>query len=328
MTSARPSRSLADARPADGFVIYWIGRPPGGLPDRYDDPGGAWPRLLADADLGEIMVRDDDIEVVTTAPLTLVLTTAAGRRLVAAHGSSPLEGPSFVVTLDGARLYAGTVMFIGTARALRHPLMHFLHTGASLNLALVPSAGARTDTALNAPPALLEHFQRAGKLQPAGAAPHPRARRRRLLAEVTATKPGDPTSQIDAHCDDVGGTCTMTVSFRQPGTASGQWDHTESVAIPIADFDPLWTTAMQVALLQTSPGPYAHPNLVPCVIHPPRMRFLIEMERLDGEVIHNDRSWQSPSPSDTIVAPFFTAAGALGRRFARRVPVRYFPGEP
>ena len=335
MTSRRPPQSSPDVDPAgkdeggaDRFVIHWIGNPPGGLPDKYDDPGGAWPRLLADAELGDVMVSDADIEVVTTAPLTLVLTTAAGKRVLAAHGSRPLRGPYFVLSLDGARLYAGSVMFIGTARAMRHPLIHFHDTGASLNLELVPSVGARADTALNAPPALLEHFRRAGKLQPAGAMPCPRPRRRRLLAEVTATKPGDPTSQVDARCDDAAGTCTMTLSFRRPGTVSGQWDQTESVAITIADFNPLWVVAMQAGLLRTKPGPYAHPNLVPRVIHPPRMRFLIEVERVDGEVIRNDRSWQSPSPSDTAVAPFFTAAGALGRQFARNVPIRYFPGEP
>jgi hypothetical protein len=335
VTPPPPPDTIPDANPsihdggsADGFVIHRIDRPPGGLPDEYDDPGGAWARALADAELGDVMVRDADIEMVTTAPLTLVLTTAAGRRIVAARGAGPLGGPYFVVTLDGARLYAGAIMFIGTARVLRHPLIHFLNTGASLNMQMVPTIGAHADTALNAPPALLEHFQRAGKLQPAGATPFPRTRRRRLLAAVTATKPGDPTSQVDAHCDDTAGTCTMTLSFRRPGNAAGPWDQTESVAITTADFDPLWAAAMRGALLQTEPGPYAHPNFVPHVIHPPRMRFLIEIERIDGEVIRNDRSWQSPSPSDATVAPFFIAAGALGRQLARSVPVRYFPGEP
>lgn len=335
MTSASPPPSIPDGSPArddgggaDGFAIHQMDHPVGGLPDKYDDPSGVWGRVLADAPLGDVMVSDADIEVVTTAPLTLVLTTAAGKRFVAAYGSGMIHGPSFVVTLGGARLYAGTFVFIGTARALRHPLGHVHNTGASLNLELVPTIGARVDTALNAPPALLEHFQRTGKLLPAGATASAPTRHRRLLAEVTASKPGDPASQVDAWCDDVAGICTVTLSFRGPGAASGQWGQTERVELPIADFDALWAVAMRAALLRTEPIPYAHPNLVPRVIHPPRLHFLIEIERVDGEVIRNDRSWQSPSPIDALVAPFFTEAGALGRRLARDVPVRYFPGAP
>jgi hypothetical protein len=322
-TPAPPSNTAGPADPASaGFAIHWIGRDFDQLPTDYDDPGGAWPKLLAEAQLGDVFITDHDVEAVSTAPLTLILTGAAGQRMAKAWR----ESAQFAVTLDGARLYAGTTIFIGTARVLRHPLIHLLDRGISINLHLVPTIGARADTARNAPPALLDHFRRAGKLLPAGSPPSPRTRKRRLLATVTNTKPGDPASQVDAQCDDDAAKCAVTLSFRKPGTTAGQWDVSETIDAAPADFEALWVTAMNVNLYATRPGPYPHPNFEPPrVIHPPRFRFVIEAERLDGTVLSNDQSWSSPSPSDRTTEPFFIAAGALGRRLTKGVPVRYFP---
>ena len=125
------------------------------------------------------------------------------------------------------------------------------------------------------------------------------------------------------------GTGSLGVSFRRPGTPAPRWDVTETIDLRAADFEALWTIAEAVHLYATFPGPYPHRNFEPPpVIHPPRFRFAIEVERLDGTILTHDRSWSSPSPSDRTVEPFFAAAGALGRRLARDVPVRYFPGEP
>jgi len=307
-----------------GFAIHWIGPDLGRLPTSYDDPSGAWPRLLAEAELGDVLLTDADVEGVSTDPLTLILTGAAGPRIQRATREARL-----VVTLDGARLYVAMCIFVGTARMLLHPLLHVLDFGSAVHVLLVPSIGARADTPRNAPPALLEHFQRAGKLLARGTPPTPRFRRRRLLAAVTNTKPGEPTSQLEARWDDETGTGTLTPSFRRPGTATGQWDATETVDLEAADFEVPWTIAMTTGLYATMPGPYPHRNFEPPpVIHPPRFRFVIEVERLDGTILTNDRAWSSPSAADRTVVPFFSAMGALGRRLARDVPVRYFPGEP
>ncbi len=323
-----PKPTQADL-PATGFAVGWIGRDLDRLPTSYDDPSGAWPRLLEQAeiraDLGGVFLTDTDVEAVSTDPLTLVLTGVAGLRVLGAAR----EASQFVVTLDGARLYAGTSIFVGTARMLLHPLLHVQNLGSSVHVELVPSIAARTDTERNAPQALLEHFRRAGKLLARGSVPSPRTRRRRLLAAVTNTKPGDPTSQIEARLDDETGMGTLSPSFRRPGSAAGQWDATETVELPATDFEALWTVATTTGLYATVPGPYPHPNFEPPpVIHPPRLRFVIEVERLDGTILANDRTWPCPSPADRTVAPFFSAAGALGRRLAKDVPVRYFPGEP
>src|SRR5262245_55563165 len=135
--------------PTKGFAVRWVGRGLERLSTRYDDPSGAWLRLLHDATLGEVFLDDRDVEAVATDPLTLVLTGAAGLRV---RGR---EEAQFVVTLDGARLYAGTSIFVGTARALRHPLLHVLHVGTGVLVQVVPTIGARVDTERNAPPALL-----------------------------------------------------------------------------------------------------------------------------------------------------------------------------
>ncbi len=310
--------------PPTGFFVGWIRGELGRLPTSYDDPSGAWPRLLAEAELQGAFLTDADVEAVSTDPLTLILTGAAGLRLL----GTAREAAQFVVVLDGARLYAGTSIFIGTARLLRHPLLHMLHLGSSVQVELVPSIGARTDTQRNAPPVLLEHFRRAGKLLPPGSPASPRTRRRRLLAAVTNTKPGDPTSQLEACFDDETGKGTLTSSFRRPGSDPGRWDASETIDLPVAELEALWAVAMTAGLYATVPGPYPHPNFEPPrVIHPPRLRFVIEVERLDGTILANDRAWSSPSPADRTVAPFFSAAGALGRRLAKDVPVRYFPGE-
>jgi hypothetical protein len=314
---------MAGRADVQGFAIHWIGRSL--APSDYEDPSGAWPRRLADAALDDVFLTEDDVEAVSTDPLTLVLTGAAGQRAQAAWR----EDTHFAVTLDGARLYAGTAIFIGTARALRHPLMHLLDRGIATTLQLVPQINARVDTERNAPPVLLERFARAGKRLPAGAPPWPRTRRRRLLAAVTNTKPGDPTAQVEARCEDDAASCTLTLCFRRPGTAAGSWDATETVDLALDEFEALWATGIAANLYGTQPGRYPHPNFEPPpVIHPPRFRFVIEAERLDGTILSNDRAWASPSPADRTVEPFFTAAGALGRRLAKTVPVRYFPGEP
>jgi hypothetical protein len=323
MLEHRMSRPSDPAR--SGFAVHGVGRDLERLPTSYDDPGGAWPRLLAEAELGDALLTDADVEAVATDPLTLVLTGAAGPRIQ----GTMREAAPFVITLDGARLYAGMSIFVGTARMLLHPLLHVLDFGSAVHVRLVASIGARTDTPLSAPPALLEHFRGAGKLLPPGSPPGPRSRRRRLLAAVTNTKPGDPTSQLEARWDDEAGKGTLTASFRRPGTAVGQWDATETVELPAAELEALWTIAMTMGLFATVPGPYPHPSFEPPpVIHPPRFRFAIEIERVDGTILANDRAWSSPSPADRTVAPFFSAAGALGRRLARDVPVRYFPGDP
>jgi len=320
----RASRTHEPTPVPPGFAVGWVGRDLDRLPASYDDPSGAWPRLLAEAELQGIFLTDADVEAVSTDPLTLLLTGAAGLRILGAAR----EDAQFVVVLDGARLYAGTSIFVGTARALRHPRLHVLDLGSAVTVRLVPSIAARTDTHVNAPPALLEHFRRTGKLLPPGSPPSPRTRRRRLLAAVTNTKPGDPTSQLEACFDDETGKGTLTSSFRRPGTHREQWDATETVDLPAAELEALWAVATKVGLYATIPVPYPHPNFEPPrVIHPPRFRFVIEVERLDGTILANDRAWSSPSRTDRTVEPFFSAVGTLGRRLARDVPVRYFPGE-
>lgn len=117
------------------------------------DPADAWPQFLATAPLDEVIVTDADIASVTTDPLTLTLTAAAADDLVDSH-----RDDRFVVTLDGERLYAGRIMYFASARYLRHPVIHITRHRGPTEVMLLPMIGARTDTAVNAPPALLAHF--------------------------------------------------------------------------------------------------------------------------------------------------------------------------
>lgn len=316
MTEATSAKPAADD---ERFAIHVV-RGFGGEPTA-DDPDGAWPKFLAAAPLDEVFVADADIEAVATAPLTLVLTADAGRSFTARFGSIPEH--RFVVSLGTQRLFAGRVMFIGTARVLRHPVIHVNDTGFALHVLVLPTLGARDDTAVTAPPTVLEHFRAAGKLLPPGAPPAPRMVRRSWLAEATSTKPGDPTTQVTATCD--AATCSLTLSFRRPGSSAGTWDDTETMALDRGEFDAVWSVLEHQRLASFEPRPRPDNGRI---IHPPRYRLAFTGERVGGAQIAVDRAWQVPSTGDAQAEAFLTAAGALGRRRATHVPVRYFPGEP
>lgn len=304
------------AAPTAGFAIHVVRR--FGAEPTIDDPDGAWPRFLASAPLDEVVLTDADLESIATAPLTLVLTTAGGRALRARVGDVPEH--RFVVTLGGARLFAGRMIFVGTARALHHPVIHLDDSGFAVKVAILPTLGARADTAVNAPPALLAHFADAGKLLPPGAVPTPRFVRRTWAAEATNTKPGDPTSRVAATCE--AAACTLELAFRHPGSAAGTWDQRETLALDRADFDAVWTLVERHHLVRLDPRPTAGPDRV---IHAPRYRVAVSGDRGDGDPVALDRAWSTPSSSDSHARGFLVAAGALGRRLARDVPVRYFP---
>ena len=157
----------------------------GGEPT-HDDP--AWARFLDTAALDEAVLGDAEVERVATGPLRLLLTTAGARRF-AQHGG---EGERrFIVTLGGERLYAGRIVFVGTARLLRHPIMHVHDDGLATTLVILPELGARGDTARTAPPALLAHFADTRKLVPAGTPPSPRYRRRSWAVELASPRQGE-----------------------------------------------------------------------------------------------------------------------------------------
>jgi hypothetical protein len=319
-TAASPAPSAkpiaADGEPFAIHVVRGFGREP-----TADDPDGAWARFLTSASLDEVLVADADIEAVATEPLTLVLTADAGRNLLARFG--PVPEHRFVVSLGRQRLFAGRVMFVGTARALRHPVIHVNDTGFALHIVVLPTLGALADTAVTAPPVVLEHFRAAGKLLPPGAPAAPRMLRRSWLAEATSTKPGEPTTRVAATCD--AAACSLTLSFRRPGGGADTWDVTETVALDRGEFEVVWSVIERQHLTSFDPRPRPDDGRI---IHRPRYRLAFSAERVDDAKVAIDRAWQTPSTGDAQAESFLTAAGALGRRRAIRVPVRYFPGAP
>jgi hypothetical protein len=315
-TMTQPSAPRALDSRESGFALHLV-RGFGDQPT-FEDPDRGWARFLASAPLDDVVLTDAEVETVATEPLTLVLTPAGGRAFVADVGM--MGEHRFVTTIDGERLTAGRIMFVGTARALRHPLIHVRDTGFAIEVTILSTQNARADTAVNAPPALLEHFRAAGKLLPAGAPPSPRFVRRAWTAEATSTKPGDPTSRVSATCDDAG--CSLELTFRRPGSAANRWDSRETVPLPRDDFDAVWSIIERQTLARFDPKPSKDADRV---IHPPRYRVAFSGDRGDGAPIAFDRAWQAPSTSDRQVHAFLVAAGALGRRLARDVPVNYFP---
>ena len=295
-----------------GFAIRLVGSSDAGMPVDYSDP--AWQELVATASLGPVFVDDDAIEAVFTDPLTLVLAVD--------HTPPPAMDQPFVATLGGERLFAGSVVFVASARARAYPVIHVQDRTVAVYVQILPQIGASADTPLTAPPALLAHFRGRGVLAASGAAAAPRYTRRRFVAAVTNTKPGDPTSQVEATCD-AAGACTVTVSFRRPGSDRGKWDSTETHALPLAEFDAVWTLVESMNLFRLDPKPPA--GRVPRVIHPPKYRVAVEAERPGGATHSNDRAWQSPSTVDASIQHYLRAAGELGRRHATSVPVNYFP---
>ena len=129
----------------------------------------------------------------------------------------------------------------------------------------------------------------------------------------------EPSSRIDAEC--TGTTCRLRLAFRKPGTAEGTWDHEEELALDLADFDAVWSVIERSHLAQLEP----RPTTAPSPVHPGKWRWRFELERMTGERVEIDRSWESPSSADTVGASFLLAAGKLAQRLAQTVPVRYFP---
>lgn len=310
-TAAAPAGGSATTT-AEGFVIHLVDRSDSALPIAYADP--AWQEFLATAPLGPVLVDDAAIEAVFADPLTLVLTVD--------RDPGRLNDRPFVVTLDGERIYAGSIVSVATARPRNYPVIHLDDTGVAVYVKILPQLAARADTPVTAPPALLEHFRKRGVLAAAGTRPAPQFARRRFVAAVTSTKPGDPTSQVEAAC--TAAACTVTISYRKPGSDPSTWDQTETHALPIAEFDVVWRLVEMLGLFGMDPTPKVVPAAAR-VIHPPRYRVAIEAERTGGKVYTNDRSWQTPSNYDATVQHYFHAAGELGRKHATSVPVSYFP---
>ena len=281
------------------------------LPWRYDDQ--PWQTFLATSPLAPVTVDDALIESVTTDPLTLVLVPGVTLERL-------MDRP-FIITLDGERLFAGAVADRPSARARQYPVIHVDRTGLATYVVILPHIGANKDGPVTARPELLAHFRKRGLLAPPGTRPAPKTTRRRLVAAVTATKPGDPTSQVDATCDDVARICSLTLRFRMPGSDASRWDQTETVAIPVAEFDDVWRQVEPLGLFSFDPQPVRDRG---AVIHPPRYQIAVEADRPGAQLAH-DRSWQTPSTHDASVQPFLRAVGELGRRHAKRVPVNYFP---
>jgi len=299
----------------DDFTIHVIRR--FGDQPTSDDPDGAWSRFLANAPLDDIFVHDTDIEAVATDPLTLVLTARAGAELVRSFGTMPEH--RFVATLGTTRLFAGRIVFVGTARALHHPVIHVDDTGLALTLRILPTLGAVHDNEITAPRALLDHFRGDGRLLPAGAAASPPARYRRWLAEVASPTPGQPVSQLEAECR--GSTCTLRIAERTPGSAT--WKD-EQVPLELAEFDQVWNLVERMRLVGVDPKPaWTTPPR-----YPTHWRWRFTLERATGERIDRERDWISPSTADRAADGYFRAAAAIAQRLARTIPVGNFSGIP
>jgi hypothetical protein len=311
------TRADSETAMTDDFAIHVVRR--SGAEPTDADPNGEWPRFLATAPLGDVLVRDTDIEAVTTEPLTLVLGARAGAEVFRAYGNTVSEH-RFVVTLGANRLFAGRIVFVGTARALHHPVIHIDDTGFAVTLVIKPTLGATRDSEVTAPREVLDHFRRDGRLLDPGALAAPPATYRRWLAEATSGRPGEPASRLEAECR--GAACAMRISFRRPGRST--WDQSERVALDRAEFDAVWDIVQLAHLVTEEPKrSSAEPPL-----HPTRWRWRFTLERTTGERIDRERAWRSPSTADGVAEHYFRAAAAVAQRVARTVPVRYFPDSP
>jgi hypothetical protein len=306
----KPATAVAeDATPAPaatGFVIYQIPGEEDRMPMAYDDP--AWQEAIK-TELGAVILDDSMIEGVSFDPLTFVLAPGV---------EAPKLDGTFIATLGGERLYAGGVTRFESAKARYYPVITVHDTVVAKYVVVTPQLGHGKDSALTLPAALADHFRARGPIQP-GPRPKPRFAKRRFVGAVTATKPGDPTSQVEASCDDKDA-CTITISYRRPGTRSPTWDQTETHDLPLAEFDAVWDTVENSKLMSLDPKPARADR----VIHPPRYRIAAEAVR-GTTTIANDREWQTPSNWDSTAVRFLKVVGALGTKHAKTVPVSYFP---
>jgi hypothetical protein len=297
-----------------GFALHVV--PTFGDEPLGDDPGGAWPRFLAAAPLDDLVLADRDVEQVAAGPLRLLLT-AAGARAFAERGGA--REHRFVVSLDGARLYAGRIAFVATARPLRHPVIHVDDDGLSTLVVVLPELGARADSEVTAPPALLAHFAADGRLLPPGTSPAPRYRRRSFAVELSS--PREQAVRVAAGSLD--GRCSLDAALARPGAAAGIFDPHARADLDCADFEELWKIVVRdrIARLQPAAG-RGRTTVVP--IHPPHIRINLFADRGDGAPITVDASWTSPSSSDSHARAFLRGVAALTHRTLPGVSLRRF----
>jgi hypothetical protein len=308
-TSTTPP--AAPPAPTSRFTIHVVADRFGDEPADYEDPDGSWPRLLANAPLGNVLVDDQDIEAVATEPLTLILTPSAGQRLA---GPSVREA-RFVATLGATRLYAGRVMSIATARALRHPVVHIIDTGLAVKVQILPRLGDRGPSALVAPPAVIDHFRATGRLMAPGTSLYPT---RGWAVEATSGKPGAPASRIEGACAATG--CTLDILFRGPGARV--WEQRDRRTISADDFDSAWSLVERYDLMHVEPRPSLAAQPVDAISY----SYEITATRRSGPPIARKRTWTTPSTADVALQPLVDAAIALAKKSGTAVPVRYFRG--
>jgi hypothetical protein len=158
---------LADDRrdEAAGFSVHAVAAP---VPK--DDGSDSWGEYSRTAALGATALTDDDVQLYFPDPLRLVLTPEAAARWPGPGGSG-----AFVVTLGGARLFAGEAVFIGSARAIRHPVAYLDRRGEAPVLWIHPVHVGRFDgprvsaegadvLAAEVRGRLADHFRHAGRL--------------------------------------------------------------------------------------------------------------------------------------------------------------------
>jgi hypothetical protein len=168
MDTPRPAGNGAPT----GFSIQAVAdapAPPG-------DDAEAWREYARTAPLGVASLGDSDVQLYFPDPLRLVLTPEAAARWPGANRSG-----MFVVTLDGARLFAGESVFIGSARAIRHPVAYLDPRGEAPALWIHPVHVGRFDgprvtegdsgvLSAEVRGRLADHFRRSGRLYDAAAA--------------------------------------------------------------------------------------------------------------------------------------------------------------
>jgi hypothetical protein len=211
------------------------------LPAEYDDPRFA--EVLRTAKLGAVVIDEGDVERFAESPVAFVLTEEASRRIARDLQSRELrlEDKPFVVTLGDERLVAGVCLYVGSARAVRIPVLYVDDRAPRLVLWLRPQHGGWYDRPVRPPelaarvarPQLLEHFRALGKESAVpGAAAAPSPSFETATAAVAEAEAGEARGDFTGALDAAGrALAALGGDYAPPGTDDDTGERLAAAAV-------------------------------------------------------------------------------------------------